>query len=69
MQRSQPARKYPLKSRLIAWVILVLFMALVGWLMFRTVQRGVTLATIAGIVVAAVMGWRNYRDAAGAKHR
>jgi hypothetical protein len=29
----------------------------------------VTPATIAGVLVAAVMGWRTYREAARAKHR
>ena len=69
MQRSQPARKYPLKSRVIAWAILALFFGGLGWMIFRIAHEGVTLALCAGILTAAIAGWRNYRDTANAKHR
>ena len=67
MQFGQPAAKYPLKARVIAWTVIVLALALIGWMIFRTAQRGLTSATIAGTAVAAIWGWRAYRDAARAK--
>jgi CHASE2 domain-containing sensor protein len=69
VQFGQPARKYPLKARVIAWTVIVLGLALIGWMIFRTARSGLTPVTIAGVVVAAVMGWRIYRDMAHAKRR
>ena len=69
MQFGQPAAKYPLKARVIAWTVIVLGLALIGWMIFRTARSGLTPATIAGAVVAAIWGWRAYRDATRAKRR
>jgi CHASE2 domain-containing sensor protein len=69
VQFGQPTRKYPLKARVIAWTVIVLGLALIGWMIFRTAQRGLTPATIAGVVAAAIVGWRTYRDAARARRR
>ena len=69
MQHAQPAGKYPLKARIIAWTIIVVGLALFGLMIFRIARGGVTPAVIAGIVAAAVAVWRNYRQAATAKDR
>jgi K+ transporter len=64
MQHAQPAGKYPLIARVIAWTIIVVGLALFGLMIFRIAKGGVTPAMIAGVAAAALAVWRNHRKAA-----